>query len=198
MGLFCCQAHSSAIVPSTIPIASIVADSAEATGLKWDTPASGGMTLLQTLTLSGNSVTSSSFATTYKKLAWIFYNVDINALAEMDIRVNSLSTSIYQNNYIEGSAFTYARTGATTFIVGSNWVGASGIKISGYGEINDYGNTGNNFKSGFTYNTADGNRWFSQNAFGISTAAAISTLTFLTSDPARTFNGGTIKLYGVN
>jgi hypothetical protein len=165
----------------------------------WATPAGGGgMTLLQTLTLSGNSVTSSSFATTYKKLAWIFYNVDINALAQMDIRVNSLSTSIYQNNYIEGSSFTYGRTGATTSINGTNWVGASGINISGYGEINNYGNTGNNFKSGFVYNAADGNRWFNQNTFGISTAAAISTLTFLTSDPARTFNGGTIDLYGVN
>ena len=36
-----CQAESLAIVPGTIPIASIVADSAEATGLKWAAPASG-------------------------------------------------------------------------------------------------------------------------------------------------------------
>ena len=36
-----CQAESLAIVPGTIPIASIVADSAEATGLKWQAPASG-------------------------------------------------------------------------------------------------------------------------------------------------------------
>jgi len=36
-----CQAESLAIVPGTIPIASIVADSAEATGLKWAAPAGG-------------------------------------------------------------------------------------------------------------------------------------------------------------
>lgn len=42
-----CQAESLAIVLSagTIPIASIVADSAEATGLKWAAPASGGKVL---------------------------------------------------------------------------------------------------------------------------------------------------------
>jgi len=36
-----CQAESLAIVPGTIPIASIVADSSESTGLKWAAPASG-------------------------------------------------------------------------------------------------------------------------------------------------------------
>jgi len=40
-----CQAESLAIVPGTIPIASIVADSAEATGLKWAAPAGGGKVL---------------------------------------------------------------------------------------------------------------------------------------------------------
>ena len=35
MRLFCCQAQSSAIVPSTIPSFSIVADSGAATGLAW-------------------------------------------------------------------------------------------------------------------------------------------------------------------
>ena len=42
MRLFCCQAHSSAIVPSTIPSSSIVADSSTATGLKWEAPSGGG------------------------------------------------------------------------------------------------------------------------------------------------------------
>lgn len=45
MGLFYCQPQSSAIVPSTIPSFSIVADSATATGLKWAAPAGGGKVL---------------------------------------------------------------------------------------------------------------------------------------------------------
>jgi hypothetical protein len=40
-----CQAESLAIVPGTIPIASIVADSSESTGLKWAAPAGGGKVL---------------------------------------------------------------------------------------------------------------------------------------------------------
>jgi hypothetical protein len=40
-----CQAESLAIVLGTIPIASIVADSAETTGLKWAAPAGGGKVL---------------------------------------------------------------------------------------------------------------------------------------------------------
>jgi hypothetical protein len=59
-----CQAESLAIVPGTIPIASIVADSAEATGLKWAAPASGatyiGCLAFRTtsLTLSYNTWTA--------------------------------------------------------------------------------------------------------------------------------------------
>lgn len=66
MRLFCCQAQSSAIVPSTIPSFSIVADSATATGLKWAAPASGGgMTLLSTTTLSGATTSISITGTGY-------------------------------------------------------------------------------------------------------------------------------------
>ena len=46
----------------------LVADSSEATGLKWATPASGGMTLLSTTTLSGASTTISSINQTYNNL----------------------------------------------------------------------------------------------------------------------------------
>jgi hypothetical protein len=40
-----CQAESLAIVPGTIPIASIVADSSTATGLAWAAPSGGGKVL---------------------------------------------------------------------------------------------------------------------------------------------------------
>ena len=53
-------------MPSTIPIASIVADSAETTGLKWAAPASGGKILqvVEGSTTSELSSSSSTFADT--------------------------------------------------------------------------------------------------------------------------------------
>lgn len=63
MRLFCCQAHSSAIVPSTIPSSSIVADSTTSTGLKWAAPAGGGGgKVLQVV--QGTTTTSTYIATT--------------------------------------------------------------------------------------------------------------------------------------
>lgn len=60
MGFFHCQAHSSAIVPSTIPISSIVADSTTTTGLKWAAPAGGGKVLqVVSYVLSGEVATTS-------------------------------------------------------------------------------------------------------------------------------------------
>ena len=69
MRLFCCQAQSSAIVPSTIPSYSIVADSATATGLKWAAPAtpSSGLTLIDEVSFtSSNAVNVNDvFSSTY-------------------------------------------------------------------------------------------------------------------------------------
>jgi hypothetical protein len=61
-----CQAESLAIVPGTIPIASIVADSAEATGLKWAAPAGGGKVLqvVSATYSTEQSSASASFITT--------------------------------------------------------------------------------------------------------------------------------------
>jgi hypothetical protein len=58
-----CQAESLAIVPGTIPIASIVADSAEATGLKWAAPSGGGKLLqvVNAITTTQTIVTSTAY-----------------------------------------------------------------------------------------------------------------------------------------
>ena len=61
-----CQAESLAIVPGTIPKASIVADSAEATGLKWAAPAGGGKVLqvVSATTSTNVSVTTATYTDT--------------------------------------------------------------------------------------------------------------------------------------
>ena len=52
----------------------LTADSTAGTGLKWATPAAGGMTLISTTTLSGASVTIGSIPATYKNLQLIVTN----------------------------------------------------------------------------------------------------------------------------
>ncbi len=56
-----CQAESLAIVPGTIPEASIVANSSTSTGLEWAAPASGGK-ILQVLSTTKLDTYSSSIA----------------------------------------------------------------------------------------------------------------------------------------
>jgi predicted small integral membrane protein len=164
-----------------------------ATAPEWATPAGGGsMTLLQTITLSGTSVTSSSFATTYKKLAWIGYEVKTNAADQILGRVNGLTTSIYQNLYYESQFASLTANTAQAQFIPFNYTDA---KQSSYGEITNYGNTGSVVKSGFAYaNAAAANRYGWHNTFGINTSAAISTITFFATNTMS----GTVELYGVN
>jgi hypothetical protein len=53
----------------------LTADSSTATGVKWATPSSGGMTLISTTSLSGASVTLSSIPSTYTNLQLIIQGV---------------------------------------------------------------------------------------------------------------------------
>ena len=170
----------------------LTVDSAEATGLKYATPAGGSMTLLQTITLSGTSVTSSSFATTYKKLAWIGYEVQTSSIDQINARVNGLTTNIYQNLYYEGQFASLTANAAIASFVPFNYTSA---KQSGYGEITNYGNASSDVKSGICYaNANNANRYGWHNVFGINTSAAISTITFFATNTMS----GTIELYGVN
>jgi hypothetical protein len=83
----------------------LTADSAEATGLKW--AASGGMTLLSTISLSGSSTTYNSITTGYKYLKLVGVNLQNSTTAQdMDIRVNAGTTGVYL-----AGAFNSAGTG---------------------------------------------------------------------------------------
>jgi len=53
----------------------LTADSSTATGLKWATPSSGGMTLLSTTTLTSNTTTISNISGSYKSL--LIYVLDV-------------------------------------------------------------------------------------------------------------------------
>jgi len=85
----------------------LVADSAEVTGLKWAAPAAGGAyTLINSggTTLTGSSVTIGSIPATYKDLYLIVSNYLPSSAALLQMRYNSSATS---NTYyhIQGTVF---------------------------------------------------------------------------------------------
>jgi hypothetical protein len=89
----------------------LTADSTAATGLKWATSTSGGMTLLSTITLSGSSTTYSSITTGYKYLKLIGVNVQNNTTArDIDIQVNGASTGVYLAGVVVGTANAKSNT----------------------------------------------------------------------------------------
>jgi len=172
----------------------LTADSSEATGLKWGTPVSGGMTLLQSMSLSGTSVTSSSFSTSYKELKILLTNVTLSSGTNLMMRVNSQTSGIYDNFYRDSvDGFSYA---ADEIWVRLGYVNSSAIKLSGYVSLPSYGSGTNEVKAGSLFLGADGERKL-VNDFSIDFTTAISTITIFSYDGTSTL-GGTADIYGVN
>lgn len=178
----------------------LTADSSTATGLKWATPASGGMTLLTSGSLTGSSVTTASLSQSYINLFVILraFNVTTDASAVL-MRCNGVTAS---NSYIDfqssgSGALTYNSTSMT--LVGNihHNVAANMAII----QIPDYTNTST--MKQFLINTiakdtsapstsAATARFMS--GFAVSTSA-ISTLTFFPS--TGSWDGGDYLVYGV-
>ena len=134
MRLFCCQAHSSAIVPSTIPSYSIVANSATATGLEWQAPSGGGsgFTLINTTSFSAVSSQSVNdvFSSTYLNYRIIF-SLDSSASSEdffMRLRVAGADNSSADYSWIRAGntpstaasvSSSGTSAGATQFAIGA-------------------------------------------------------------------------------
>lgn len=171
----------------------LVADSTAATGLKWATASSGGMTLISTTSLSSTSVTLSSIPQTYTSLLiylvgvtsnstynfYIYPNNDASSSPNCGTQVSSGTASAFKSDDIRPFG------GDTTSTYANN---AAGIWIHNYTRttrkpINYFG---------------DNNGGSSKNMGGIyNSASAVSSLVFTTSSGTAVFTGGTIYLYGV-
>jgi hypothetical protein len=174
-----------------------------ATAPEWFTPAAGGgMTLLDTLTLSGTSVTSTTFSSAYNQLLIYVKQAYISSGSNnFDFRLNADSGSNY--SYSGNRVTTTTNTGIRAATDTSAVIGVIGNKTTAlqgnYARIEIMRPSDTDvvyFQStsmGFDENSVQ----YSQRTSGIyDNSAAITSFTILAA--GSTFSAGTAYIYGVN
>ena len=194
---------SDARIPIGANATVLTADSTESLGLKWATPASGGMTLISTTTLSGSSVTISSIPGTYKDLQLVirdFYPSTNDAFMRMRINGDTgnnyttvLARSTNSANNLNAAQTTFTINDGVTAVKNSD---SNSTMVANF---YDYASTLDHVVEGvFTY--LDINDVTPVCTFGLtyfpSTSAAITSIVLLMN--TGNFGGGTALLYGVN
>ena len=177
----------------------LTADSAETTGLKWATPAAGGgLTLLETLALSGSSTTSATISGSYVNLLLVVKNLYGSAQSQFDVRFNGdTGNNYYQRRFRNVNGTVSATTAAAasrftdflTFDTSSTAYNTANavFRVFRYTDtdITYIETTGTSLETDYRSMTGQ---------FLYDNSAAITSVTFLTS--AGTFSGGTVYIYG--
>ena len=114
-------AASAADTPARLAVGTngqyLTADSTEATGLKWITPAaaSSGLTLIQRSTVSAAADTGSTFdgvfTSTYKTYLVVMESV-VGSISNADLLVQGMYSGSTQSADYQGAAFGYAESGS--------------------------------------------------------------------------------------
>jgi predicted secreted protein len=179
----------------------LTADSTEATGLKWATAASGGLTLLSTTTLSGASTTVTVVGG-YKNLQVVVSNMNFSGTAgRFRIAPNGTTTLCTQaavivanggTNYNSYQNFGYIQTFDNPTNSGIGALNTFTLDIANYADTS-YRKTYNYV----AYYNQDGTNFAAENiSGGINTASAITSLVF--SNSGSNFSAGQVLVYGVN
>lgn len=177
----------------------LVADSAETTGLKWQAPASGGgMTLLSTTTLSGSSTTISSISGAYVDLVIYIYGITSSNADYVQIKPNgSSSLATYmatkQDGVVNTERGTSIYSNSTEYFINSSG-GNNAFTL----QINNYASTSARKPFTHHYIYEDSAASTVRGGFqigGLATNSAISSLEI--SRNSGTFSTGTVLIYGV-
>jgi len=179
----------------------LTADSTAATGLKWATSASGGMTLLSTTTLSGASTTV-SIAGGYKNLQVIVTGMSVSGStgrfriapngATNLVTMASVAVANGTTNYNYFINYGYIQSFDNPAGSGIGWLNTFQLDIANYADT-----TNRKTFNYVGYYNQDGTNFCAENTSGgINTASAISSLVF--SNSGSNFAGGTVLVYGVN
>lgn len=176
----------------------LTADSTAATGLKWATAAGGGsMTLLSTTTLSGSTTTVSSISQSYKNLYIEINGMSISAFAAtINFLTNSTATVIYVQQAASATGVNYYST-AGTLGNGQNYANLSTNNKANW-TIFDYTDASNRKPSFFNqfWINEGGSPIYVQGGMVCNHTAAVTSISMTIS--TGTFNGGTLRIYGVN
>jgi hypothetical protein len=177
----------------------LTANSAQADGVEWASPASGGMTLLSTTTLSGVTTTISSIDQTYNTLFVLVRGVNVAANKYIECRPNNA----YEGSYVESACNTStvstvaAAASALRPFSGNHNLKASSTSNAYALTIYNYASTTSikPFDSSSSHENGSSARCATLAKGGINTNSAITSLVF--DSDASTFNGGTVLVYGV-
>ena len=179
----------------------LTADSSTATGLKWAAPASGGMTLLSTTTLSGAATTITGIDQTYTDLRLVFSGVT-NSTADGDFRLhfNSALTSVVQRSRHDGSTAFQMSSATYQWITPADAsyrylrTSADNINVVDIPLYSD--STVNHVYKSFSYFKRVGDIHYTQIIFGgMYGAAAISSVEIVNT--GGNWAGGTCRIYGI-
>lgn len=168
----------------------LTADSAEATGIKWATPAAGSLTLLATTTLSGTSTVVSSISQSYKQLYVVGTSITYSGNGTFRINPNSSASNCTYAGVDSGIATQLGN--CVPFGDNSEPSSSDNAFVL---VIDNYTSTSRKPSQFYGSHSQNSRR----NIFGgtLNHAAAITSLQY-TSNSANINLGGTILLYGVN
>ena len=180
----------------------LTADSTTATGLKWATPAAGGMTLLSTTSLSGAITNVSGISGSYTSLFLYIYGMT-NATASGQFRIApNGTTNISHCNGRDSGTTMASTTNSYIFPCGLANTGANQPELTTNTNalgiwINNYSSTSawKPFSCTGAFYAANTIIYGTTVNGGIGTNSAITSLSF--SNSGGNMSTGTVLLYGV-